>query len=1096
MSLTPEQYIALSTLVYESTSKNDIKAPIGNIISRIENRNKLEYAALSSLSSYILLDYISTPSGFQAAAFQSPSGEIVFSFKGTDAGNGSEFSKDIANADEQIFTGSSKGLPAQFVDAENFVMPILRSNPDVRCSFTGHSLGGAIAQYMTYRTIYKSVTFNAPGIGEVIESATGDKVDYEFYKDIATNYANESDIVGNYRDYARIGRNILISSSVNPEVAADRDAYNRTIQLMIRKRNASSYTNDEVRIISEGIAAGKRLRDRGLFYNHSMSSLMDSDGKLMPVSSGKSLGDQFMIELVTGTSIAYSGARDTILFIGNFIADSIWSSYSFLRAVFSGDLNNVFDLFKNASVAAKVDPLIFDLDGDGIRTTSLDDSTAYFDLDGDGFAEKVAWVGDGDGLLTLDRNGDGMVTNGQELFGDRTRLINGEYATSGFEALREFDDNNDGKIDAKDNVYSKLKMWQDINHDGLSQSEELKSLADLGIVSIGLESTVTGAVDVMNNIQRRLSSFMKSDGSTAQVGEYLLNRDTVDSRDIFGESIVVPKDILLLPNMQGAGRVSSLHASMAKDESGQLKAMVVDFVNANDAENRNRLFTEILYKWTGVDGLDPASRGGLIDARQLGVLEKFMGTDFVGNNGANPNSNAAPLLQKAYDKLADRLYAMIASSSYLKKLIDKIDFKVDESGIEVDFLGVEKDIDKRIEEDSAAGINILGDFLRTIYGFGLNYKSNIDQFCNYFAAQSPELARIVYSSNKDAIVGDKNSQSLYGSSGSDVLYGDAGNDTLTGNTGNDTLIGGQGSDTLRGGYGNDLYIFNKGDGVDYIEEIDGVDTLQFGEGISLKDLKFSRYDSSGKSLYITIGDNGDAISIRNYFNDGNYSNPTDTFKVEKLLFSDGTTIDAAYIYEQVRTITGSGSGDTLGGYDDQDNILHGLDGGDALYGGRGDDLLYGDAGNDTLTGNTGNDTLIGGQGSDTLRGGYGNDLYIFNKGDGVDRIYDMNGLADEVRLKHKLQDVIFERRSDDLVVYMPGSLDSVVIDSWYRGDNYKIETFTSEDGKFITHTQIESLIQAMSTFQKDTGMTWQQALSSQPSQVESIVTQYWTAPTA
>ena len=1096
MSLTPEQYVALSTLVYESTSKNDIKAPIGNIISRVENRNKLEYAALSSLSSYILLDYTSTPSGFQAAAFQSPSGEIVFSFKGTDAGNGSEFSKDIANADEQIFTGSSKGLPAQFVDAENFVMPILRSNPDVKCSFTGHSLGGAIAQYMTYRTIYKSVTFNAPGIGEVIESATGDKIDYEFYKDIATNYANESDIVGNYRDYARIGRNILISSSVNPEVAADRDAYNRTIQLMIRKRNTYSYTNDEVRIMSEGIAAGKRLRDRGLFYNHSMSSLMDSDGKLMPVSSGKPLGDQFMIELVTGASIAYSGARDTILFIGNFIADSIWSSYSFLRAVFSGDLNNVFDLFKNASVAAKVDPLIFDLNGDGIRTTSLDDSTAYFDLDGDGFAEKVAWVGDGDGLLTLDRNGDGMVTNGQELFGDRTRLINGEYATSGFEALREFDDNNDGKIDTKDNVYSKLKMWQDINHDGLSQPEELKSLVDLGIVSIGLESTVTGAVDVMNNIQRRLSSFMKSDGSTAQVGEYLLNRDTVDSRDIFGESIVVPKDILLLPNMQGAGRVSSLHASMAKDESGQLKAMVVDFVNANDAENRNRLFTEILYKWTGVDGLDPASRGGLIDARQLGVLEKFMGTDFVGNNGANPNSNAAPLLQKAYDKLADRLYAMIASSSYLKKLIDKIDFKVDESGIEVDFLGVEKDIDKRIEEDSAAGINILGDFLRTIYGFGLNYKSNIDQFCNYFAAQSPELARIVYSSNKDAIVGDKNSQSLYGSSGSDVIYGDAGNDTLIGNTGNDTLIGGQGSDTLRGGYGNDLYIFNKGDGVDYIEEADGVDTLQFGEGISLKDLKFSRYDSSGKSLYITIGDNGDAISIRNYFNDGNYSNPTDTFKVEKLLFSDGTTIDAAYIYEQVRTITGSGSGDTLGGYDDQDNILHGLDGGDALYGGKGDDLLYGDAGNDTLIGNTGNDTLIGGQGSDTLRGGYGNDLYIFNKGDGVDRIYDMNGLADEVRLKHKLQDVIFERRSDDLVVYMPGSLDSVVIDSWYRGDNYKIETFTSEDGKFITHTQIESLIQAMSTFQKDTGMTWQQALSSQPSQVESIVTQYWTAPTA
>ena len=113
MSLTPEQYIALSTLVYESTSKNDIKAPIGNIISRIENRNKLEYAALSSLSSYILLDYTSTLSGFRGAAFQNPkTGEIIFSFKGTDFDPSNpktytDTAKDITNTDGQIFTGSS-----------------------------------------------------------------------------------------------------------------------------------------------------------------------------------------------------------------------------------------------------------------------------------------------------------------------------------------------------------------------------------------------------------------------------------------------------------------------------------------------------------------------------------------------------------------------------------------------------------------------------------------------------------------------------------------------------------------------------------------------------------------------------------------------------------------------------------------------------------------------------------------------------------------------------------------------------------------------------------------------------------------------------
>ena len=179
-----------------------------------------------------------------------------------------------------------------------------------------------------------------------------------------------------------------------------------------------------------------------------------------------------------------------------------------------------------------------------------------------------------------------------------------------------------------------------------------------------------------------------------------------------------------------------------------------------------------------------------------------------------------------------------------------------------------------------------------------------------------------------------------------------------------------------------------------------------------------------------------------------------------------------------------------------EQVLRGTASGEFLSVGSQYTLIDGDAGNDLLEGGNGDDTLIGGQGNDTLRGGHGDDLYIFNKGDGVDTVYDMNGLADEIRLNHQLQNVVFERRSNDLVVYMPGSLDSVVIDSWYRGNDYKIETFTSEDGRFITHTQIENLIQAMSTFQKDTGMTWQQALSSQPSQVESIVTQYWTAPTA
>ena len=191
---------------------------------------------------------------------------------------------------------------------------------------------------------------------------------------------------------------------------------------------------------------------------------------------------------------------------------------------------------------------------------------------------------------------------------------------------------------------------------------------------------------------------------------------------------------------------------------------------------------------------------------------------------------------------------------------------------------------------------------------------------------------------------------------------------------------------------------------------------------------------------------------------------------------------------------GDAGNDTLWGNAGNDT-LYGDDGDDELRGGSGNDTLYGGTGNDTLEGNAGNDTLVGGTGNDRLEGGEGDDVYIFSKGDGEDRIFDANGLADEIRLGHESVDVVFERVNSSLRVRMPGSLDAITIDSWYNGDAYKIETFKSTDGNVITHTQIESLIQAMASFQNDTGMTWEQALSEQPSQVRSIVQEYWTVPT-
>ena len=107
------------------------------------------------------------------------------------------------------------------------------------------------------------------------------------------------------------------------------------------------------------------------------------------------------------------------------------------------------------------DPLVLDLGGNGIITTGLD-AGIHFDHDGDGFRELSGFVNAEDGLLVLDRNEDGKINDGTELFGDNTRFFNGAIAPHGFAALSELDDNKDGVIDKNDAYFSKLRIFQDL----------------------------------------------------------------------------------------------------------------------------------------------------------------------------------------------------------------------------------------------------------------------------------------------------------------------------------------------------------------------------------------------------------------------------------------------------------------------------------------------------------------------------------------------------------------------------------------------------------------------------------------------------------
>ncbi|MEO0870389.1 MAG: hypothetical protein AAFY19_00310, partial [Pseudomonadota bacterium] len=137
-------------------------------------------------------------------------------------------------------------------------------------------------------------------------------------------------------------------------------------------------------------------------------------------------------------------------------------------------------------------PLVLDLDGDGIEMVALQDSTVGWDIDNDDFAELVSWVLPDDGLLAIDLDGNDRIDNHSELFGTAT--------TDGFTVLAAYDTNFDGVINAQDDQFDDLILWQDFNQDGVSSPGEMRSLAEAGIVSISLDADRSNATVAGNEV--------------------------------------------------------------------------------------------------------------------------------------------------------------------------------------------------------------------------------------------------------------------------------------------------------------------------------------------------------------------------------------------------------------------------------------------------------------------------------------------------------------------------------------------------------------------------------------------------------------------
>jgi hypothetical protein len=150
-------------------------------------------------------------------------------------------------------------------------------------------------------------------------------------------------------------------------------------------------------------------------------------------------------------------------------------------------------------------PIVISLDG---NTPALDgpDDPVLFDLYNSGVPVRTSWTARNSttGFVALDLDSNGVIDNGGELFGNHTRLPDATFADNGFIALAVYDrveygGNDDGRIDASDEIFSRLHIWIDKNHNGISESNELMMLREAGVTSVSLSYRLDERTDQYGN---------------------------------------------------------------------------------------------------------------------------------------------------------------------------------------------------------------------------------------------------------------------------------------------------------------------------------------------------------------------------------------------------------------------------------------------------------------------------------------------------------------------------------------------------------------------------------------------------------------------
>ncbi|NNH67135.1 calcium-binding protein [Rhizobium laguerreae] len=685
--------------------------------------------------------------------------------------------------------------------------------------------------------------------------------------------------------------------------------------------------------------------------------------------------------------------------------------------------------------APPISPLVLDLDGDGVELTGIEGSKVYFDLDADGFAERTGWITGGDGMLAYDGNGNGRIDDISELFGNAT--------TDGFTLLRPFDSNNDGIISASDDRFEELRVWVDSDANGTTDDDELRSLTDLQITSIQVNAQSVNQTIEGNSVSH-VASYQHEDGSTDEIVDVWYANDQMASHKIIPDGFVFDPEALKLPELKGWGDVADLQYAMTLNNG--LRIAVKDLVfNSTqlDPASFRAAFEAVLAEWTGTAGIEPASRGGYMDAQHLAILEAFYGFQYRQLAGTNagtfdPGPNAAVELETLYQDAVSCMFTHFASQLAVsnRNFGATIDDLLEMPWLPLGALHYNKETDRvtgaletvaalasmLAPADYAGKIRMIASLIPYLEGVRLDLYGG-DQ-ASYSAAFDAAFAAFgdqrLVSISCDIASGTR--QIVQGGVGDDVLSAQAGFEAV--------FIGGGGNDAITGGSGNDTYVYSRGNGNDTIIEAANAGS---SDQLLLTDINPAAVSLVRNGIDVTIviaesapgaGDGGSVLlkdTLDDYASRG----------VDQVTFADGTVWSRSDI--RIRLLDQAAT-----------------------------------TGNDTIVGFNTADTLIGRQGNDALNGGEGNDTFHYSRGDGHDTIIEAAnaGSADQLLLTDiNPAAVSLVRNGIDVTIVIaesaPGAGDggSVLLkdtldDYVYRG----VEKVIFADGTSWTRAQLRDML--------------------------------------